>query len=278
MPGLLRAEARKIASTRLWWALLIPVSLLTVSINLFGSFVGMGLGDLGGDPSPVLLASLAYALGLTGVFAAVHGIVSAAGEFRHRTITTTYLASGGRGRVLVAKMLAAGVVGVGYAATAVLLGLVAGLIGQGDAWPPALGALATVAGTGLLVCWLWSVIGVALGTVLTNQVAVLVLGLVYILAGENVLSVALTSGGDRLVEPSAFARLAAYLPVNAGDVALYDLPARELAGERYGPLVVEQLVGVAEPPPGWVALLVLAVWAAAAAATGWVVGGRRDVT
>ncbi|WP_214371106.1 ABC transporter permease [Pseudonocardia sp. H11422] len=278
MPGLLRAEVRKIVSTRLWWALLIPVSLLTVSINLFGGVVGMGLGDVGGDRSPVLLASLAYALGLAGVFAAVHGIVSAAGEFRHGTITTTYLTAGGRGRVLVAKMATAGMVGVGYAATAVLLGLVAGLIGQGEARPPATGALATVAGTGVLVCLLWSVIGVALGTMVSNQVAALVVGLVYILVGENVLSVVLTSGGDRLAEPSAFGRLTAYLPVNAGDIALYDLPARELAGEQFGGLVVEQLVGVAAPPPGWVALLVLAVWAGAAAATGWMVGSRRDVT
>src|SRR5690606_34448126 len=98
-----RAEVRKVASTKLWWGLLVPVTLLSSMINLFGGVFTAAFPE--SERLPLLLGSLAYALGFTGVFAAVHGVVAAAGEFRHRTITTTYLTTRGRAPVLLAKML-----------------------------------------------------------------------------------------------------------------------------------------------------------------------------
>jgi hypothetical protein len=86
----LRAELRRVTSTRLWWALLIPVAVLAAVVNLFGGLLGDAVGDSGGD-LPVLLASVAFTLTLVAVFAGVYGAVIAAGEFRHRTVTTTYL-------------------------------------------------------------------------------------------------------------------------------------------------------------------------------------------
>ncbi|OLT06441.1 hypothetical protein BJF90_16785 [Pseudonocardia sp. CNS-004] len=88
-----RAEFRKVASTKLWWALLIPVALLSSMINLFGGVFTAAFPE---EQLPLLLGSIAYALGMTSVFAAVHGLVAAAGEYRHRTITTTYLTTRGR--------------------------------------------------------------------------------------------------------------------------------------------------------------------------------------
>ena len=38
----LRAEWRRVATTRLWWALLIPVAVLAVLVNLFGGLLGEG--------------------------------------------------------------------------------------------------------------------------------------------------------------------------------------------------------------------------------------------
>lgn len=270
----LRSEFRKIASTRLWWGLLIPVAVLSILLGVFGGLFSAEIGTLPGDDGqlPLMLASLGYALALTSVFAALHGVVAAAGEFRHGTITTSYLGAPGRGTVLVAKAAGGAAVGALYAAVAVVLGAVSGLLGQASASVP-VGALVGVSAIGVVVCALWGAFGAALGTLLTNQVTVLVVVLGYMLVGENLLSLLLL-GADS----PAPGRLTPYLPVNAGDVALYDVPATTIAGPRFGPRIVEGLAGVTEPASWWASLLILAAWTAAAAVAAWVIGGRRDIT
>lgn len=267
----LRAEWRRVISTRLWWALLVPVALLAALVNLFGGLLGDALGDGGGD-LPVLLASVAFTLTLVAVFAGVFGAATAAGEFRHRTVTTTYLMAGGRGRVLAGKLAAGAGVGGLYAAAATVVGVGVGLAGQRSGRVPAIGELLAVAAIGVAVAALWGIIGAALGMLLANQVGALVALLLYLQVGELVLAAVLNNTGSR-----ATARLTPYLPGNAGDVAIYDLPAHALGGP-YGDQVVEQLAGVTAPPPWWGALAVLAGWATLAALLAWAVGDRRDVT
>jgi ABC-2 type transport system permease protein len=271
--GLVRAEFRKAFSTKLWWALLVPVVVLSGLINLFGGLFTASLAQAhtGTGVPPLLLGSLAYALSLTSIFAALYGVVTATAEFRHRTVTTTYLTAQGRGRVLAAKSVSAAAIGALYAAAAVVVGVPAGLVAHSSL--PGVGALAAVTAVGIVVAALWAALGTALGTVITNQATALVVTLVWMLVGELLVS-ALLAGSDSDV----LARLAAYLPVNAGDVAVYDVAARMLLGPADGAQLVELLAGVTAPPPWWGALLVLAAWTAAAAATAWVVGGRRDVT
>lgn len=270
--ALLRAEFRKIISTRLWWGLAIPVVVLSLLVNVFGGVFTEALGDLGEGRVPVLLGSLAYALGQTALFAAVFGAVATAGEFRHRTVTTTYLTAPGRGAVLAAKMISSAGVGAVYAVLAAVSGLIGGSLGQGSAQFPEVGALLAVLGIGVLVCGLWAAFGAGLGTVLSNQATVLVLLLVYVLLGELLVSVLLTNSTD------AVAGLSAYLPVNAGETALYDIPAGVLAGQAGRDELVSFVVGVTGPPPWWGALLVLTGWTLAAAAVGWWAGARRDIT
>lgn len=269
MTGPVRAEFRKAFSIRLWWALLLPVVALSALVNLFGGLFTAALDRAGTAAPPVLLGSLAYALSLTSVFAALYGVVTAAGEFRHRTVTTTYLTARGRGRALAAKAVSTAAVGALYAAVTVVVGVPAGLISGSGV--PGVAALAAVAATGLAVAALWAVLGTALGTLITNQAGVLVVTLVYLLVAETLISLLL----GRSDSPVA-ARLAAYLPGNAGDVAVYDVAGRALLGD--GTRLVELLAGVSAPPPWWGALLVLAAWAGAAVAAAAVVGGRRDIT
>jgi ABC-type transport system involved in multi-copper enzyme maturation permease subunit len=270
--GLLRAELRKTTSTRLWWGLFIPAGLLSVLINVFGGLFTAAIPVEEGR-LPLLIGSLAYALGLTTVFAMVQGIVSAAAEFRHRTITTTYLTSARRSPVLLAKMATSALVGMVYALATVVLGVLAGLVGEAGSAFPTPGTLLAVTLIGMAVCALWGALGTALGTAVSNQVSALVGALVYVLLGELLISALLRNADSLDVR-----RLSAYLPGNAGDVAIYDIPARVLAGPDIGPVVVETLANVTAPPPWWGALLVLLAWTAAMAATAWVVADRRDVT
>lgn len=270
--ALVRAELRKIASTRLWWGLALPVAALAVLLNVFGGLVGAGFGAAPGEGTPALvLASIAYGLSLATVFAALHGVIATAGEFRHRTITTAYLTAPARGAVLAAKVLSGAAVGAGYALVALLLGLVAGLVAQaGGGVPPR--PLLGLALIGIAVCALWGALGVAVGTVFANQVTALVLTLVYMLVAETLLGLVLITR-----DSPAVAGLSAYLPVNAGDVALYDVPARELAGPA-GAEVAAAVAGVVGPLPWATSLLVLAAWTAAGVAAAWAVGARRDIT
>lgn len=271
--ALLRSEFRKIGSTRLWWSMGIPVLLLALLINAFGGAFALALGDTGVAGVPVLLGSLAYTLGLVAVFSAVHGVVATAGEFRHRTITTTYLTAAGRGPVLAAKMTSAAGVGAVYALAAVVFGVVGGLLGQESIRLPEVGALSAVIGAGVVVCALWSALGAALGTVLSNQVTALVLLLVYVLLGELLVSALLgTSDSGRV------AQLNAFLPVNAGEVALYRIPADAIGGSQVGAELTGIAAGVDLALPWWGALLVLAGWTAAVGVTAWWVGARRDIT
>lgn len=274
--GVLRAEALKALSVRTWWALAIPVALLAVMVNLFGGLFSSAVAGVGDGLPGILLASLAYALSLTTVFAALHGVVLATSEFRHRTVTTTYLLAG-RVPTLLAKSAVAAGVGAAYALLAIVLGLLAGMLGQGAAPLPSVGGILASSGIGILVCALWAVLGVALGTLVVNQAGAVVALLVYVLAVENLVSLILRSGAEEGSAPTAIARLTSFLPANAGDIALYDLPAQELGG-RFASSIVEGLAGVAGPPPAWGALLVLVVWAGAGVAVAWVVDGRRDVT
>lgn len=274
-----RAELRKTFSTRLWWALLIPVAALSVLLHLFGGLfsgaLGSGALDSGatgpgaGAAPPLLLFPLAAALALASVFAAVAGIVASAGEFRHRTITTSYLTARSRGTVLLASMAAGGLVGALYAVATALVGVPVGLLG--GATVPGTGALLAVAGIGVVVCALWGALGVALGTLTGNQVGALVGALVYLLFGELLLSSLLNGAEAAAVRP-----VTSFLPGNAGDIALYDIPAELLGGAGSG--LVEGLAGVTAPPPWWAALLVLAAWTAVVAAAARLVGGRRDIT
>ncbi|WP_433275623.1 hypothetical protein ACQPZA_30960 [Pseudonocardia xinjiangensis] len=272
MGRLLRAELRKVSSTKLWWGLLVPAVVLSIIINVFGGLFTAAIPDDGGR-LPLLLGSLAYTLGLTAVFAACYGVVATAGEFRHRTITTTYLLGPRRWQVQLAAMGVSAVVGAGYGAVVALVGVLAGVAGQAGSAFPSVGALVAVTAIGMVVSALWAALGAALGVVVGNQVGGLVGVLVYLLLGELLISALLNSAASVTLQ-----RLTSYLPGNAGDIAIYDIPARVLAGPQIGSRLVETLAGVTAPPPWWGALLVLAVWTAAVGATGWVVGSRRDVT
>lgn len=273
MTGLLHAELRKSLSTRLWWGLLIPVVALSLVVNAFGGLFTdlVGAIEPGGPVPPLVLLSLAYSLSLTSVFATVLGAVGAGGEFRHRTITTTYLSGGGRTGVLAAKAAVAALFGTGYAVAAGLVGALIGLLS--DSAPPTVLALVQVVVVGAVVCALWAVVGVALGVALGNQVGALVLALVYLLVGELLLGTLL-----RQAESPAVAGLSAYLPGNAGDVALYDLAVREVFGPIGTEEAVEFLATVTDPPAWWAGLLVLALWTAVLGAAAAVVGHQRDVS
>ncbi|MBW0102369.1 hypothetical protein [Pseudonocardia sp. KRD291] len=272
--AVLRSEVRKTTSVRMYWLLLIPIVVLALAMSLFGSLITL-LVPGATETSPVLLlAGLASTLSAVSIVGGAFGALASSGEYRHRTVTQAFL-TGSRGQVLGSKVVVAAGVAAAYGLLTALLGPLLGGAVLGGQTLPGAGELLSLGLVGMLVCALWGVLGVAVGTLVPNQAGAVALVVGYSLVGENVLAGVMRVGDDN---GSVFARLTSFLPGNAGDIALYESPVNAAGQGADGTQILEFLAGVSSPPPGWVALLVLLAWTAAAVALAAVVGGRRDIT
>src|SRR5688572_27942376 len=117
MPRLIAGEFHKLIATRLWlWLLLGSMAITALYASLQIAFSDdpdtwtLPLNTAAGQQT-LFAAAASAASPLVAVLAAI-GIT---GEYRHRTATTTFLATPHRGRVIAAKLATYGLVGVGYA-------------------------------------------------------------------------------------------------------------------------------------------------------------------
>jgi ABC-2 type transport system permease protein len=277
---LVLAELRKIFSTKLWWGLLIPVGCVAAVVGFAGAWFGdlaLAAEDFEGERLPTLALTVPYCMQQTTVFAVVLGLIGGAGEFRHKTITTTYLTAPSRGHVLAAKLIGYGALGVLYgAATAVVCSLAALVRSGGDAFPSPAEWLAITA-LGCVTTLAWTVLGVGLGTLISNQVAVLISVLVYKLLLEGVASIILQ------IEQVGLDEVARLLP-GAASAALatdYGIGAfLRVAGEDGEEVrfALEGLVGSTGQLPWWGGGLVFAAYTALFTVAGWLVSRQRDIT
>ena len=203
MNATLRTEYRKLVTTRLWWILLLTMvgyMAFLASIMAFVLTTG-GTGGLGGGGSAAVLApadvaktiyTLATSLGY--VFPVVVGAFTMTNEFRYKTVTPTFLAEPRRTVVLGAKLI-----------SSVAVGLLFGVVGTGATVGAGAGALTLLGkpafltdpivlrsiGLSVLALTVWSVVGVGFGTLLTNQVAVVVVLLAFTQLVEPILRLVL---------------------------------------------------------------------------------------
>jgi ABC-2 type transport system permease protein len=180
---LIRAEALKLTSVRGPW-LLLAVPPLFVLAGISG-LVASG-GSLH-DPSAQAKA-LAH-VGLTSIFLLAFGILAVAGEYRHKTITDTYLSVPTRGRVVGAKLLV-------YTVAGALSGAVTSVVGIGvtAAWWADKGvhfglgnpAMWTTIGGGIAWNAAFAAIGVGLGALIRSLVGAIAVALAWIAVVEGV--------------------------------------------------------------------------------------------
>ena len=248
MTALVRAELLKVRTTRAWWAYLAVIALL----------VGLAVaGDIGSNAESRsdldFQLGLVEAAGFGAVLSMILGITMVTTEFRHGTVTPTFLAEPSRERVLASKALAGTLVFLLFAALALLVVAVVTV-----PWLSIVGAenhlldgeVGTRAVETLLSAVLWGLLGIAVGSVVHGQVAALVGTLVWIFVVENLLVGILgLLDGDGMT---------AYLPFRALDAA------DGTGGDNllsYWPGVAVSL--------GWIALI---------GAAGVVRTSRRDIT
>lgn len=274
MTAALRTELRKISTTRTWWitAGVMFVYMLSIGAIMALSFV-LGNRESGGEGTstfpgsePVVLdaeaiASSVYtlAVSLGYIFPAILGALAVTTEFRHHTITPTLLAEPRRTLVLGAKLVAvlpyalvvsvAGVAGtvLGGASTLALLGEPT-LLGDSTIW--------RTVGLSVVALVLWSLVGVGFGSVLTNQVAAIVVLLVF----------------TQFVEPLLRVLLATFEPTEAVSKFLPGAAGEAIAGSS-----LYTSTGLADLLTAWQGAVVLLAYAVVLVAVGRLTTFRRDI-
>ncbi|GAA4596718.1 ABC-2 type transport system permease protein [Actinoplanes octamycinicus] len=179
---MIAAEVRKLRTVRSPWVLLLAAQLVVIA-----GVSGLMLGQAGGLTADGQRDAIAHA-GLVSIFALVLGILAVSGEYRHRTITDTYLTEPRRERVVLAKLAVNVVAGlvfglvaatVAVAATAIWVAAKGGTMAWGaDLWQAAGGAVG------------WNVafaaLGVGVGALVTNPLAAIAGALAWIALVEGI--------------------------------------------------------------------------------------------
>ena len=266
-----RAESTKQITTSMWWILAIVLVAyigFTTAILAF-VFSASASGSLPGNAPQVPTEGLAATLYSTAtavgyVFPLLIGTLMVTTEFRHKTLTPTFLATPKRGAVLWAKILVGIGLGVVFGVVGVLSSVIPGAallaaygidtgFSSGDTW--------ALFGRMILAFVLWVLIGIGVGALVRNQVAAIVGVLVFTQFLEPI---GRTVAG--FVEGlTGFTR---FLPGAASDAlvgaSLFTTAAPGLPAE--------------EPLVWWVGGLVLLGYALVFLGLGHLLSWRRDVT
>jgi ABC-2 type transport system permease protein len=176
MTRLVRIELLKLRTTRLTYGLLALAAALT-ALDAVLRAARAGHGKLAPLSTATGLTSVLTVTGFAMIIACVLGVTVSSGEFRHQTATLTYLEFPRRSRVLVAKLIAAALVGLvfGTVGSAVTTGIGLAFV-AGHGYPISLAgttiaryAAGTVLGAALLAA-----VGVALGTLVRAQLGAVI--------------------------------------------------------------------------------------------------------
>ena len=246
MLPLIRSEFRKLSTVRSPWLLLAAGPLLVVA--------GVtGLVQSGGNVHDPAVQSKALAhVALAALFTLIFGIFAMAGEYRHGTVTDTFLSTPARGRVVAAKLAVYGAVGAvaGLVSSTVAVAVTAAWwsakgsslhLSAADSWRTLAGGVAVNIG--------FAAIGVGVGALLRNLAVAIAAALAWIALVEGIAGQLIGAG------------LARWLPFSASEA-----------------LGRANMTGTSGFLPQWGGGLVLAGYAIAFAAAAMVTTLRRDVT
>jgi ABC-type transport system involved in multi-copper enzyme maturation permease subunit len=265
-----RSELLKFFTTRLWWGMAIGVLVSAAAFALlFGllytseSFLEQGGGPFGGsqvvaDDTQIANTVYTAGLGVGYLLMLVIGVIQIGSEYRHHTITSTFLAEPRRPRVMLGKVLALVLIAVAYGLLSlfgsVLVGALTLQARGADAFPS--GAVFRTLALSLLVLGLWALIGLGAGILIPNQVAALLIGVGVAWIVEPIIGAAIKAWdfGQQHIAP--------YLPSEASQ-AVIDITRASTDDVRLS---------------WWCGALTLAAWAALFAGAGIVRVLRQDIS
>ncbi|HEY2949273.1 MAG TPA: ABC transporter permease [Micromonosporaceae bacterium] len=272
MWGSFQAELTKVVKRPASWLLLaLALSLMLIFAYLvrYASYAGGtgGVNTAGGLavmlPDRLVGNSIGGLPVFLGALVLIHGVLVAGGEYGWGTWKTVLVQGPSRLTVYGAKLLALAVANVAlmlamFGVGAVASATIAAAENQPLAWP-SIGDLAIGFGAGWLIASMWTGLGVLLAVLLRGVALPIGLGLVWMLAVQNLLA----SIAAPLLDVVATAQKGLPGP-NAGSLTAALGSATTTPG-------VERIVGSGQ------AAIVVAVYLVAFAALGGVLLRRRDV-
>ncbi len=221
LPGVVRSEFRKFLTTRLWWIMALSLfgymafmaATLGFALNFDPEMAGASEGMAAPSARDIATSVYTLAPAFGYVFPLIVGAISVTAEFRHQTITPTFLAEPRRSTVMSAKMLAA-----------LPVGLVIGILGTVATWVVGAGTIAIMGGEtfafstetlrvvalSTLTLAIWTMVGVGFGAVVPNQIGSIIIVLAFTQFVEPIARMALS-------QVEKLAGIAKFLPGAAGE-------------------------------------------------------------
>jgi ABC-2 type transport system permease protein len=191
MGRLIKAEFRKILTTKLWWALMIPALLLALGWAWGVSALTTDIVDdvsseevltqfnITIDQLSWSAIALTRSMNIATIFPMIFGALALASEINRKTITTSFLTAPNRAALLSAKAVTYVAWGLIYGVAIAIGASVGTLIGSGDNYLPSGGDWFMIVLSGVIGCLLWTLLGLGVGALLGSPVGALVLLLIY---------------------------------------------------------------------------------------------------
>jgi ABC-2 type transport system permease protein len=247
MSALLNAELLKLRTTRAWIGY-VSALVLVSGLGAAGTVGTANEPDFGQDyfQRDVLVTAL-----FGGFIALLVGVATVTAEWRHGTITRTFLVTPRRERVLFAKQTALVILGALLAVLALAVTLAVAVVWLAFESSSFVfdGEVAGLIGRIVLAAALWGALGVGVGAVIQSQTPALVIAILWVVVAEALI--------QSLLGLIDLETVADYLP-----------------GQALGAL--EE--GVEDGLRPWVGGAVGLAWVLAFGALGYVRMTRRDVT
>jgi ABC-2 type transport system permease protein len=261
MIRLIGAELLKIRSTRMWLGMLaLSLGFALLGLAVFVALAGVemnGQTAIADVTDPDTVRAIYASASGSVMFMMLLGIMGITGEYRHQTISGTFLVTPRRGRVLTAKLISYFLFGAAFGLATVLVTVVVAvpaLIIKGGSASLTEYDVPLILGGTVLAFALYALVGLGLGALIRNQLAAIILAVGWVQLIEGIVTVALPQVGQ-------------WLP--AGAVRAVTFTGGSFGGPGMG--------GV-DTLPAWGGTLVLIGYGVVFGAIAMVTTVRRDIT
>ena len=211
MIAVIRSEWLKLRTTAVPWvltgiALIINALLILVIFLTRPDFSASGTQPGYTVPHTTQQLRNLVGAGFQGyLFALLLGTLIVTTEFRHKTVTTSFLVTPVRAKLVAGKLLFAAICGAVLAVIMLVATVIGGgltLSARGGSFSDMVHQIPAVAPGMILVFALFAILGVGVGSVLTNQVAAIIVVLGWFIILEGIL-VSLVHSAERWVPTGA---------------------------------------------------------------------------